>query len=104
MTGDDFRILSDTTKNGVRHITAEPSVLVCSARIDFDLSDGRIHNLKYIKGCNGNLQAIGRLAEGQDARTLAKTLSGVDCAMRGTSCTDQLSRIITAALERNGNQ
>ena len=94
MLGDDFKILSDNTNNGVRHIT----VLVCSARIDFDLVDGKIHNLQYVKGCNGNLQAIGRLLEGQDARSAAATLSGVNCAMRGTSCTDQLSRIITAVM------
>ena len=98
MLGDDYKILSDTTNNGDRHITAEPSVLVCSARIDFDLVDGKIHNLQYVKGCNGNLQAIGRLLEGQDARSAAATLSGVNCAMRGTSCTDQLSRIIAAVL------
>ena len=61
---------------------------------NLDLVDGKIRNLKYVKGCNGNLQAIGRLLEGQDARCAAATLSGVNCAMRGTSCTDQLSRII----------
>ena len=59
--GDDFKILSDKTTDGVRHITAVPSAIVCSAQIDFDLIEGKIHNLRYIKGCDGNLQAIGRL-------------------------------------------
>ena len=68
MLGDDFRIVSDTVTDGVRHITAVPSALVCSVQIDFDLSpDGKIHQLKYIRGCNGNLQAIGHLLEGKDA-------------------------------------
>jgi len=94
--GDDFKIICDTTVDGVRHITAEPSALVCSTQIDFDLVNGKIHNLKYIRGCNGNLQAIGRLLEGADATKAAETLDGVNCNGRGTSCTDQLARIIRA--------
>ena len=94
LPGEDFKVVSDTTKDGIRHITAIPSSIVCSIQIDFDLIDGRIHNLKYIKGCNGNLQAIGRLLEGMDAKKAADTLDGVDCNFRGTSCTDQLSRIL----------
>ena len=92
--GDDFKILSDKTADGVRHITAVPSAMVCSAQIDFDLIDGRIHNLKYIKGCDGNLQAIGRLLEGMEAGKAIEILSGVNCHGRGTSCSDQLSRVL----------
>ena len=94
MIGDDFKILSDTVTDGVRHITASPSSLVCSQQIDFDLIDGRLHHVRYVRGCDGNLQAIGRLLEGMDAAQAARTLDGVDCKARGTSCTDQLSRIL----------
>jgi uncharacterized protein (TIGR03905 family) len=96
--GDDFRIISDTTTDGVRHITAVPSALVCSAQIDFDLVDGRIHNLRYIKGCDGNLQAVGRLLEGMEAAKAIEILAGVNCHGRGTSCSDQLTRILRAAI------
>ena len=96
MNGNDFTILSDTVANGVRHITARPSSLVCSVLIDFDLADGKIRNLQYTRGCNGNLKAIGRLLEGMPAAQAAATLDGVDCKERGTSCTDQLSRILRA--------
>ncbi len=92
--GDDFKILSDKTADGVRHITAEPSAIVCSAQIDFDLVDGKIHNLRYIRGCNGNLQAIGRLLEGMEAERAIKILSGVNCHGKGTSCSDQLTRVL----------
>lgn len=62
--GDDYKIINDKTDaEGVRHITAAPSALVCSKQIDFDIVDGKIHNLKYLRGCDGNLQAIGRLLE-----------------------------------------
>lgn len=94
MIGDDFEILSDSTKDGIRHITARPSLMVCSVQIDFDLVDGKIHNLVYTRGCNGNLQAIGRLLEGMDGNKAAEILSGVNCNGRGTSCTDQLSRVL----------
>lgn len=95
----DFRILRDETVAGVRHITAEPSGLVCSILIDFYLDEeGNIHNLKYERGCHGNLMAIGRLTEGKPAREIAEILDGVNCHGRGTSCTDQLSRILKAIL------
>ncbi len=96
--GDDFKIITDRTADGVRHITAVPSALVCSAQIDFDLVDGKIHNLHYIKGCDGNLQAIGRLLEGMDAGKAVEILSGVNCHGRGTSCSDQLTRVLRSVL------
>ena len=72
---------------------------VCSVQIDFDLdSEERIHNLQYIRGCNGNLKAIGRLVEGKPAREIADLLRGNDCQNRGTSCADQLSKAIDQAL------
>ncbi len=92
--GDDFKILSDKTADGVRHITAAPSAIVCSAQIDFDLIEGKIHNLHYIRGCNGNLQAVGRLLEGMEARKAVEILSGVNCHGKGTSCSDQLTRVL----------
>ena len=92
--GDDFRVLVDTMKDGVRHITAEPSALVCSVQIDFDIVDGKLHNVRYIRGCNGNLQAIGRLLEGMDSNKAVELLDGVNCNGRGTSCSDQLVRVL----------
>ena len=95
MNGDDFTILHDVKADGLRHITAQPSALVCSVQIDFDLdAEDKIHNLHYLRGCHGNLQAIGRLLEGMPAKQAADTLLGVDCKQRGTSCTDQLARIL----------
>ena len=79
--------------------TFEPK-RVCSKRIDFALDeDGRLHDLKFFGGCPGNLSAIGRLVEGKDAREIAETLRGNDCGGRGTSCADQLSIALDAALK-----
>ena len=72
--GDDYKILSDTVNDGVRHITAATSTLVCSRQIDFDIIDGKVHNLAYVRGCEGNLRAIGRLVEGMAAADVAAFL------------------------------
>lgn len=74
---------------------------VCSQEIRFDLEDGRLHNVRFISGCDGNLKAIGMLVEGQDAARIAAMLKGNDCNGRGTSCADQLSRAIEAALKES---
>ena len=71
---------------------------VCSHKITFDLEEGKIHNLQFDGGCNGNLKAIGLLLEGADAKTAADTLRGNQCGFRGTSCADQLSKALDQAL------
>ena len=72
---------------------------VCSTQIVYKLDDeGKIHDLAFTGGCNGNLKAIGRLLEGQDARNAADILRGNDCKGRGTSCADQLSKALDQAL------
>lgn len=71
----------------------------CSRTIDFDIEDGKLHNVKFVGGCNGNLKAIGKLVEGADAAEIARILQGNTCGPRPTSCGDQLSRAISEALE-----
>ncbi len=82
----------------MQQYTYKPSG-VCSVLIEYELDDEKkIHNLKFTGGCNGNLKAIGRLLEGQDARHAADTLRGNLCGNKGTSCADQLSRALDQAL------
>ena len=71
----------------------------CSRQIIFDLAeDNTIHNVKFMGGCNGNLQGIGRLIDGMDAADAITRLRGIDCNMKGTSCPDQLAKALEAAL------
>ena len=80
------------------HYTYNPKG-VCSTEINFDLDEsGKISGLCFTGGCNGNLKAIGRLLEGQDAKHAAEILKGNDCGGRGTSCADQLSKALEQAL------
>ena len=71
---------------------------VCSRQITFDIIDGKLHNVRFLGGCPGNLLAIGKLVEGKDAHEIAELLAGNDCGNKGTSCADQLSKAILANL------
>ena len=33
----------------------------CSSQIDFDLKDGKVYNVRFTGGCNGNMKGIGAL-------------------------------------------
>ena len=82
----------------MRSYTYEPKG-VCSVKIEYELDDEmRIHDLRFTGGCNGNLKAIGKLLEGEYAKTAADKLRGNDCKGRGTSCADQLSKALDEAL------
>ena len=83
----------------MRHIEYKPN-FVCSRLISFDLDDdNKIHNLVFVGGCNGNLKAIGKLCENQEASKIYELLKGNICGMKNTSCADQLSNAIFEALE-----
>ena len=77
----------------MKHVSFSPKG-VFAMQIDFDIEDGKLHNVRFIGGCNGNLKAIGRLVEGKDAKEVADILRGNTCGMKGTSCADQFARAI----------
>ncbi|MDE7079205.1 MAG: TIGR03905 family TSCPD domain-containing protein [Clostridia bacterium] len=71
---------------------------VCSQNIQFDVEDGVLKNVKYVGGCNGNLQGISRLVEGMKVEDVISKLEGVKCGFRSTSCPDQLARALKEAI------
>lgn len=71
---------------------------VCARGITFDIVDGRIGNVKFEGGCNGNTQGVAALVEGMDAEEAIRRMSGIRCGMKGTSCPDQLATAIREAL------
>ena len=71
---------------------------VCSRKINFDIIDGKLHNVRFTGGCPGNLIAISKLVEGKDAKEVAALLAGNQCGMRGNSCADQLAKAIKSFL------
>ena len=73
----------------------------CSQYITFEIDEEKkLHNVRFVSGCDGNLKSIGRLVEGQDAAKIAETLKGVKCGFKPTSCGDQFSIAIDRALEK----
>ncbi len=81
------------------HFTYEPQG-VCSKQISFDIENNLIHNICFVGGCPGNLQAVAKLAEGKNAREIADILRHNDCHGKGTSCADQLACAIDKALSK----
>ncbi len=68
----------------------------CSRQIIFDVdSENKIHGVKFIGGCSGNLQGVGKLVEGRNIDELENLLCGIKCK-NNTSCPDQLSKAIAA--------
>ncbi len=71
----------------------------CSKSISFDVDEqNRLHSVKFVSGCNGNLQGVSRLVEGMDIDKVHGLLKGVLCR-NGTSCPDQLAMAIEAYKE-----
>jgi len=79
----------------------------CSRQIIFEVDENnKLHGLKFIGGCSGNLQGVARLCEGKDIDEIESLLSGVKCR-NNTSCPDQLSKAIAAykkSREETGNK
>lgn len=69
----------------------------CSREIIFDIEDGKVKNLHFIGGCNGNLQGIGALVEGMNVDDVIARVEGISCGSRPTSCPDQLARALKQA-------
>ncbi len=66
----------------------------CSRQILFDVDEqNKLHNVRFIGGCGGNLQGIARLVEGKDIDEIESLLAGIRCKSN-TSCPDQLSKAI----------
>ena len=63
----------------------------CSRSILFEIEDGKLKNVQYIGGCNGNLKGIGALVEGMDVDAVIARLEGISCGGKPTSCPDQLA-------------
>ena len=66
----------------------------CSQRIFFDIEDGKVKNVQFVGGCNGNLKGIAARVEGMDAEEVISRVEGIRCGMKGTSCPDQLAKAL----------
>ena len=93
---EEITIIKDETVDGVRNISALPCRKVCSKRIDISIKDGIIESVVYTGGCNGNAKGIGALIKGMSVEEAIARLEGITCGNRGTSCPDQLAKVLKA--------
>ena len=71
----------------------------CSRQIKFDLVDGKVSNVSFVGGCNGNLQGISLLVEGMEASKVIEILK--ENSEKVDYCIDFL--MIAKYLERVGD-
>ena len=71
----------------------------CSQMISFEVNDGKVSNVQFIGGCNGNLKGIGALVEGMNVDDVIARVEGIKCGPKATSCPDQLAKALKEAKE-----
>ncbi len=75
----------------------------CSQAIEIETEDGKIKDVQFFGGCNGNLQGICSLVKGMPVTEVISRLKDIHCGSKGTSCPDQLSRALAMIAEKEGN-
>lgn len=72
----------------------------CSRQITFELDGNRVKNIHFVGGCDGNLKAVSKLADGLTVEQIESMLRGNTCGPRPTSCADQLAIAVQQAYEK----
>ena len=75
----------------------------CSQMISLDLDGDVVRNIRFMGGCNGNLQGISKLVEGMTVDKIEEKLQGIKCGRKPTSCPDQLAKAVRKAYEAQKN-
>lgn len=73
---------------------------VCASEVKFTVAGGRLRNVEFLKGCSGNLKALGVLLEGMKVEEAIAKLKGITCGTMKTSCSDQLAKALKKAGKR----
>lgn len=74
---------------------------VCARNITFDIEDGKVINVQFEGGCNGNTQGISRLIEGMSVEEAIRRMEGIRCGFKNTSCPDQLAQALKQTLQQD---
>ena len=71
---------------------------VCSKQmiIEIDEDNETIKSVKIVGGCPGNTVGVSKLVEGKKIDEVIKTLKGIPCGYKDTSCPDQLAIALEA--------
>ena len=66
----------------------------CARKIEIDLENGIVADVKFIGGCSGNTQGVAALVKGMSVDEAIKRLEGIRCGFKSTSCPDQLAQAL----------
>ena len=69
----------------------------CARKIEIDVEDGIVIDVKFIGGCSGNTQGVAALVKGMAGEEAIKRLDGIRCGFKSTSCPDQLAQALKKA-------
>lgn len=72
----------------------------CCRNIIIEMNGDIIEHVEFIGGCNGNLQGIASLIQGQRAQDVITRVKGIHCGPKSTSCPDQLALALESYLAR----
>ena len=64
---------------------------VCAIGMEAEIENNIIKSFKTIGGCHGNSQGVCALIKGQNIDDVIKTLKGIKCGHKNTSCPDQIA-------------
>ena len=67
---------------------------VCSTTIIIDVEGDTVTGVRFIGGCNGNLQGISSLVSGMKVDDVINKLENIRCGFKNTSCPDQLAKAL----------
>lgn len=73
----------------------------CSRAIEIEMQGGKVADVRFYGGCNGNLQGIAALVKGMTPEQVIEKLEGIKCGAKDTSCPDQLSRAMREIMKEN---
>lgn len=71
---------------------------ICAIGIDFTVEDGKVGDVVFTRGCDGNHKGISALIKGMKVEEAIERLRGITCGPRDTSCPDQLAKALEAYL------
>lgn len=67
----------------------------CARQVNYQVDEsGKIKNVEFVNGCDGNLKGLALLLEGMDVDDAIKRLEGITCGPSTTSCPDQFSQAL----------
>lgn len=67
---------------------------VCSVKMEFNIENNIIKDIRVIGGCPGNSLGIRSLCIGNDIDYVIDKLKDIKCGYRNTSCPDQIAKAL----------